>query len=483
MVGIVSYGAYIPLWRIERALIAHEAGSGSLGGERAVASWDEDSLTMGVEAGLDCLSGFDPKAIDGLYFATVSPPYRQKQASAIIASALDLREDVCTFDFTSSTRAGIAAVKAAIDSIKAGSADRVLVIAADRRNARPRSEDEQIYGDGAAALLLGRDNVVAEVSGFAACSNPIPGVWQRMEDDYVKTFEPKLDRLYGILKDVPTAVKRLLREHNLTPPDISKFALYAPEPRTYRDLAKALSIDPKSQLQDPLFSSVGITGAPHALVLLIAALEAARPGEKIVCSGYGEGADAFLVAVTDQIASLIGHRPVTRCLSSKRMMLSYGCFMDFQKTRDIGWPRKDLKTSVVKYWRDERWELPLYGMRCNQCKTLQYPIARCCMMCGEKDNHEEVKLAHKGEIFTYTHDYLYGPGFVPAEGVRPATRIVADMEDGCRLWLVMTDSAIEEVAIGMRLETTFRLIHEKGDYRYYSWRARPLRGYGEEAPE
>jgi len=482
MVGIVSYGVYIPLWRIARALIANEAGGGSMGGERAVASWDEDSVTMAVEAGMDCLAGSDPKAIDGLYFATVSPPYKQKQASAIIASALDLRNDVYTSDFTSTARAGTAAVKAAVDSIRAGSADRVLVIAADRRSARPRSEQEQLYGDGAAALLIGKDDIIAEIRGFAACLNPIPGEWQRMEDAYVKTFEPKLDRLYGIVRDVPTTVQRLLREHNLTQPDISKFALYAPEPRTYRDLAKALKIDPKGQLQDPLFGSIGITGTPHALMLLIAALEAAEPGEKIVCSSYGEGADAFLVALTDRIAPREGKGRVTHYLSSKRMIPSYGFFMDFQKTRDIGWPRKDLKTSVVKYWRDERWELPLYGMRCNQCKTLQYPIARCCMMCGEKDNYEMVKLARTGEVFTYTHDYIYGPGFVPVEGVRPATRIVADMEDGCRLWLVMTDHAIDEIAIGTPVETTFRLIHEKGDYRYYSWRARPVRRYCEEAP-
>ena len=476
MVGIVSYGAYVPMWRMERALIANEAGGGSMGGERAVASWDEDSLTMAVEAGLDCLSGCDPKAIGGLYFATVSPPYKQKQASSIIASALDLREDIYTFDFTSSTRAGTAAVKAALDSIGAGSAERILVISADCRNGRPRSEHEQIYGAGAAALLIGKDDVIAEIRGFATRSNPIPGSWQRMEDDYVKTFEPKLDRRYGIVKDVPAVVNRLLQEHTMTQDDISKFALYAPEPRTYRDLAKALGIDPKSQIQDPLFSSIGITGTPHALILLIAALESAKPGKNMVCSGYGEGADAFLVAVTEKIASIEGKHRGTKYIASKRMIPSYGCFMDFQKTRDIGWPRKDLKTSVVKYWRDEKWELPLYGMRCNQCNTLQYPIARCCMMCGEKDNHEEVKLAHKGEIFTYTHDYIYGPGLVPVEGVRPATRIVADMEDGCRLWLVMTDYEIEEVAIGMPIETTFRLIHEKGDYRYYSWRARPLRG-------
>jgi hydroxymethylglutaryl-CoA synthase len=174
MVGIESYGAYVPMWRVKRALIANEAGRGSMGGERAVASWDEDSLTMAVEAGADCLSGCNPRGIDGIYFATVSSPFKQKQASSLIASALDLRKDVDTCDLASSTRAATAAVKAAYNSVQCGSSRKVLVIAADCRKARPRSEFEQIYGDGAAALLIGKDEVIAQIEGFATQTNPIP---------------------------------------------------------------------------------------------------------------------------------------------------------------------------------------------------------------------------------------------------------------------------------------------------------------------
>ena len=97
------------------------------------------------------------------------------------------------------------------------------------------------------------------------------------------------------------------------------------------------------------------------------------------------------------------------------------------------------------------------------------------MICGEKDNHEEVKLARRGKVFTYTHDYLLGPGLIPGDGINPATRVVVDMDDGCRLWLEMTDHKLDEVDVDMQIETTFRLIHEKGGYRYYGWRARPVR--------
>ena len=288
-------------------------------------------------------------------------------------------------------------------------------------------------------------------------------------------FEAKFDRMYGLLKDIPEAVSGLMKGCNMEARDISKFAFYGSDPRSYLALARLLQIDSKTQLQDPLFATLGITGAPHCLLLLISALEAAKVNERIICASYGEGSDAYLVRTTEKIEQIKGkHRGMTYILS-KRMVPSYGRFADFKRIRAIGWTEEKSKASLTKYWRDEKWELPLYGMRCNKCGTLQYPISRCCMICGEKDNHEEVKLARKGKVFTYVHDYLVGPGMLPGDGVNPTTRAVVDLEDGCRLWLEISDCEIKEVDIDMPVELTFRLAHQKGDFRYYAWRARPLR--------
>ena len=166
MIGILSYGAYVPMWRINRDEIADAAGTPSMRGERAVASWDEDSLTMAVEAGLDCLAGLNPKEVDALYFATTSSPFKEKQASSIIASALDLRKDAVSFDITGSLKAGTSAIKVALDAVKARTAKKVLVTVADCKSAAPRSELEQISGDGAAALLIGEDSTIADIEGF-----------------------------------------------------------------------------------------------------------------------------------------------------------------------------------------------------------------------------------------------------------------------------------------------------------------------------
>src|SRR2546425_5908776 len=154
MVGITSYGAYVPMLRLPLAAI----GGGAVkpgGPEKAVANWDEDAVTMAVAAAIDCLRGIERASVDGVLFASTSYPLKEKQASALVARALDLRRDVITADVGDSLRAGTTALRIAIDAVKAGSAQRVLVVAGETRMAAPRSALEPNLGDGAAAFPVG----------------------------------------------------------------------------------------------------------------------------------------------------------------------------------------------------------------------------------------------------------------------------------------------------------------------------------------
>ena len=116
-IGIISYGAYIPLYRLSYKQIAEEWGQVPRNGEKAIANWDEDSLTMGVEAALDCLSGTKEPNIDAVFFASTTPPYREKQAASILARVVEAEEEAFTVDFTDSLRAGTSAIIAAINFI------------------------------------------------------------------------------------------------------------------------------------------------------------------------------------------------------------------------------------------------------------------------------------------------------------------------------------------------------------------------------
>ena len=102
MIGIKSYGAYLPKYLLPRELIGKAWDFPIIPGTKTIASADEDSITMGVEAGLDCLAGIDPKSIDGLFFATTTQVYTEKDSASLIATVLDLREDIITTDFTDS---------------------------------------------------------------------------------------------------------------------------------------------------------------------------------------------------------------------------------------------------------------------------------------------------------------------------------------------------------------------------------------------
>ena len=158
MVGITSYGAYVPLYRLSREAIARGGR-----GEKAICNFDEDSVTMAAASVIDCLTGVDRQTVDGLYFATTTSPYKEKLAAGIVAMAADLKRNVITADFANSLRAGTSALMSAIDAVKAGSAKKVMVTAADTRMGIPTSPYEQNFGDGAGALLIGDNNVIATV--------------------------------------------------------------------------------------------------------------------------------------------------------------------------------------------------------------------------------------------------------------------------------------------------------------------------------
>ena len=115
MAGITSYGAYVPLWRLSR-----EAIMKGVRGEKAIRNFDEDSTTMAVAAAIDCLKGQKREAIDAVFFATTTSPYKEKQMSTTIAAACDLRRDITTYDFTNTLRSATSAIKAALDAVKAG---------------------------------------------------------------------------------------------------------------------------------------------------------------------------------------------------------------------------------------------------------------------------------------------------------------------------------------------------------------------------
>jgi 3-hydroxy-3-methylglutaryl CoA synthase len=459
--GIASWGTSIPTWRLERALLARAWDTPALPGERAVASGDQDALTLAAEAALAAAP--DASQIDAVFFASTTSPYAEKHAAATIAAVLD-RHDVRTTDVTGTLRAGTAALRAALDAVRAGGARAALVAAADLRPAEPASASEQLFGDGAAAVVVTNDAPV-EVVGESSFVEEAIGGWRRSGDDYVRNFDAKFETEYGYARLIERAATEALKAAGVSPDAITRFAAYAPDPRTHATTAKRIGL---GAAKDPLFATVGNLGAAHALVALCSALEEAGAGETILVAAPGEGADALVLAVNGEGAAPA--RTVAEAVADKRMLPSYERYVRFRRL--IPWDEQDTPSSTIRTWRDRAQAFALWGVRCAACGTTQFPSNRACVACSTLDRMEPVRLAKAGTVFTFTLDHLIAGEYLET----PVPRAVVDLDGGGRLFVEVTDCEPADVSVGMRVELTFRLMHEGADFRNYYWKARPWRG-------
>jgi 3-hydroxy-3-methylglutaryl CoA synthase len=446
-----------------------------LGGERSIANNDEDTVTMAVEAVLDCLAGTDRDSIDGLYFASTTAPFREKQCATLVAAAADLKPEIITADFGNSLRAGTTALRAALDAVNSGSAQNIIVAAADCRLGYPRSDYEQNFGDAAVALLVSKNGKpIANVKASYTISNEMYDVWRLDKDTFVQSWEDRFIIEHGYIENMSKAVSGLMKKQNLSAGAITKAVLYAPTARTQQQLARQLGFDPKTQLQDLLNNNLGVSGCAHALLLLVAALEAAKGGDKFLVASYGDGSDAFFIEVTAEVDKIkTGRRGVKGFLASKQALPTYERYLSY---RGILEPQPGesfrLFPSASVSWRERNSSIRFHGSKCKTCGLVTFPIQRICYNCVAKDNYEEIRLSDKrGKVFTFSLDNLAGRSDDP---VIPQTVIESELEN-TRIYCIMTDCEPKEIKVGMPVEMTFRRIYEGAGMYNYFWKCRPIR--------
>jgi len=481
MIGIKSFGAYIPWHRLDRQQFLKAWGGFAIPGERSVAYYDEDSVTMAVEASMNCIKGFDPQKIDGLYFATTTAPYKEKQSAATMRLALNMRDDVRTADLTTSLRCGSTALVMAYDTIKAGSADSILVVAADCRIAAPGGMTEQSLGDGSAAFLLGNDNVVAEILCTYSTSDDLAATWRGENDIFIRFWEERMVMDEGWSKLVPIAIKALLAKAKLTAKDITK-AVFDPPGDARRHGKAATELGFKAeQLQDPmgLFLNMGMTGSAMAPQMLSACLEMAKPGDVILYAGYGNGVDCMILKVTDAITKLPERRGLIKHLFIKKSYDNYESILKWRDIVPMEAARRPDKQHIrmAATWRDRKILLGLWGVKCRKCGQPQYdngamstPPIRICAKCQAQDDFDDYCFSGKtGTVFSYTHDQL-APVVDP-----PASVVLIEFEGGGRAFFDLTDRDPDEIKVGTRCEFTFRKLQLDRGLTNYFWKVRPVR--------
>jgi len=469
MAGIVSYGSYVPYRRLKRAAIALVLGVAAGKGERAVASFDEDSVSMAVEALRDALRGAPGANVQSLLFATTTPPYAEKLNAAIIGAAAQLPAEIRAADLTGSVRAGLSALLQSADAVQGG-ASHAAVAMSDSRLGAPEGKMEQSSGDGAAAFIIGSHNVIAEIEASASLTREFLDTWRMPSERFAHSWEERfaLTQVYGPM--LVNLIRSLLDKAKITPADLAKVVIDAPNPRAIDEAVRALKLDP-ARLADPFAATVGQAGAAHAGLMLAGVLPAAKPGDRILVVAAGDGADALLLRVTPAAAHYRPRRSVGGMIESKGDV-SYANYLKWREILPTEPPRRPdpERPAGPPMFRAERWKFGLVGSRCTACGTAQLPPQRVCVKCRERDKMEAYPFADRSaRIATFAIDRL-------AYSLNPPTvNVVIDYEGGGRFLCEMTDCEPERIAIGDEIEMTFRRLFTADGVHNYFWKARPRR--------
>jgi 3-hydroxy-3-methylglutaryl CoA synthase len=459
--GIVRYGSYVPFFRLTRAAI----GAGK--GERAVASYDEDSVSMAVEAARDAVRG--GAGVDTVLFATISPPYAEKLNTATVQAALDLPETVGSVELGGSTRMGLAALLLGLDLAHAGR--RALVCASDVVIGAPTGARESQGGDAAVAFVTGGDgDAVARLIGRASATIEILDVWRLPEDRFAKQWEERFTADTMGPQIIETA-QRALTAAGVDGASLATVVLDGTNARSMANLPKALGLRPE-QIADTLAAAVGRAGCAHAGLLLARALDQAKPGDRILVVCEADGADALVFEVTEQITAMPPVRKVDRWIASKRNDLAYNTYLKWRGILPFEPPRRPdpERPAAPPMRRHERWKLAFVGSRCEKCQTGHLPPQRVCVKCGAVDQMRTERFADTScRIATYTLDHL-------AYTLQPpVVAAFVDYEGSGRFSCELTDVDPKEVAIGNHLEMTFRRLYTGQGVHNYFWKARPGR--------
>ena len=465
--GILAYGSYVPYNRLQRSKISSTLGQGGGRGTRSVASYDEDTTSMGVEAARQAMSSSGAGNPGMLTFATTVPAYLDKTNANTIHAALGLAPTVLTSDMIGGPRSASGAVIGAISSMASS-----LVVASDIRTGMPGGADEANGGDAAVALLIGGDDdgpLLAQCIGGGFSAGEFLDRWRSPGDRSSKVWEERFGET-AYLPHVETAVEMALGATGTSPEAVDKVILTGVHPRAVRASLKAIAVNP-DKVVDDLSMEVGYTGAAHAWLLLAHVLDTAEPGEVIMVVELSDGATVSLFRTTEALASGRPSRSVRAQIDAGNDSLEYAAFLTWRGEIVREPPRRPDpdRPAGPPSNRTADWKFAFVGTQCNQCGARHLPPARVCVKCRSVDDMTEVSLADsQATIATYTVDRL-AYSLAP-----PVVAAVLDFDGGGRFTSEMTDVDAADVKIGNRVEMTFRRLYVADGVHNYFWKARPV---------
>ena len=460
MHGIIGFGGYLPYRRLDLSTVADVAGGGGRKGARSVASFDEDATTMAVEAARVAQRRAPDAAIESIWFATVAPPYLDKTNATVLQAALGLPGECGAYDLVGSVRSALGALRAA-----ASQSGPALAVAADLRTGLAGGPDESFFGDGAAALVVGGDthgDVVAEVGPWISVTGEFVDRWRVPGESRSRVWEERFGEVrYGELG--ADALDRLWKAAGIGPDDVDHLIVTGTHGRACRAVAQRSEVA-ADRLVDDVAPAVGNTGAAHPILALVDLLERAEAGRTIVLLTLADGAEAVVLRTTGALVRARAAGASVAAQVAAGGAVSYGRYLAWRGILPIEPPRRPepARTSSSAAGRSVPWKFGFEGSRSPDGSMHLPPLP---------DEGELEPMADaRGTVATFTIDRL---SYTPSP---PMVFAVVDFDGGGRLPVELTDVDADQVAVGDRVEMTFRRLSTADGIHNYFWKARPCRG-------
>ena len=474
--GIVAYGGYVPLMRLERVAIhaanAWYAPGVKQAGTRSLASWDEDVITMAVAASRDSLEVTHATPdVAAVYLASTTMPFADRLNAGVVAAAINLDESITAIDITGTRRAALTAIGRAVARC-AMDGGRALVVASDLRKTRPASSAEMDIGDGAAALIIGTENVLAEYLGGATFTVDFVDHFRTPDMDTDYAWEERWVRDEGIAKIAPRAIETALAKTGLTAAEIDRFIF----PTTFKGMAAQLAKTSgirADAVVDNLASQVGDTGTGHGLLILAGLLAEAAPGETILMLEFGSGAEAMIFRTTQAIGSFQPRRGLAAWLKRKQETGDYTRLLANRGQIELEKGMRgeqDKKTALSTLYRHRKMIMALVGGKCRETGNVYYPPSRVGydQRVNAKDTQDPYPMADRtATVLSWSAERL------SAYPAPPHHYGQLDFDGGGRILMEFTDVVPGEIETGTTMELVFRVKDRdpvRGFVRYF-WKA------------
>jgi 3-hydroxy-3-methylglutaryl CoA synthase/uncharacterized OB-fold protein len=472
--GIVSWGVYLPYWRLDRGAIGAAFGTAKGKGTRAVASYDEDTTTLGVEAARRSMDVAGVPVPADLYFSTPAPAYLDKTNATTIHAALGLPAEAGAYDLCGSVRSGWATLNLTALS---GEQRPSMAVVSDLRTGLAGGAEESQAGDGAVAFVFAPEGGVAEVIGQASATDEFLERWRVPGESASRQWEDRFGE-EAYLPAGRSAFDGALEEAGLKADDVDHLVVAGLHARAVGSLRKELSVT-ADRLAPDFGPRIGNLGAAQAGLGLAEVLERATPNQVIVVVELADGADAMVLRTTGELDRVqqsrrqAGATGVAELVDLGRADLPYAVFLSWRGQLRREPPRRPdpERPDAPAMLRNEGWKFGFSASRCEACGFVHLPPTRVCLSCRAVDQMAPLRLADaRGTVATFTVDRLAFSMSPPMVGA------VIDFDGGGRYRGEMTDVDPAAVSIGTRVEMTFRRLYSAEGVHNYFWKARPVSG-------